>query len=512
MTQLIPHEAYNPTKPIKPRNKVQYNNNNKPDNKARQREEETSRLVLRLVTQTPAFTRHLGHTAPSSFVKPPQARILERIDPKFHEIELGDWESKINWEGVRDDEDDDDDNDESNNKSAVVRTTDALALLKRPRNPYLDNLKFDSTTVSWDGDTEDLLERARRAPLILELGVAGQSVAKHVYQNTVLSAQRPMPALKSDAYQLRREKEWSAQPITSTAEVSKGSLHADKDKMEAIIEARQRKRAEMAKDKTNRVTQAMGTLALGGGRGRTITSSLMGPGGTERTGRPSRQVGSSAAHDAEYIEQLDMVNSHTLVRDLSKVMLREFHRPKLPMSVVRLDLAWQFQIRYTPSNKKSETPSAGTSYQSIMMGAHAGAISKAKLRTEADLTPAEGKLVLLEYCEERPPVQMSKGMASKIVNYYRGDKARCPVSAGGGDRPARRKRNDAVDAKDSVGRSERPPRLETAKGTSIMDWIGDIPKKSQRERVEKEAIDILPEGITEILHPKGNWSNRCTRR
>lgn len=25
-------------------------------------------------------------------------------------------------------------------------------------------------------------------------------------------------------------------------------------------------------------------------------------------------------------------------------------------------------------------------------------------------------------------------MATKVVNYYRGDKSRCPVSAGGGDR------------------------------------------------------------------------------
>jgi hypothetical protein len=119
----------------------------------------------------------------------------------------------------------------------------------------------------------------RKAPLILELGVAGRSVARHVYQNTVLSAQRPLPALKSEAYRNRVERDW-AQSITSTADVSKGSLHGNKDQEAKIIEARQKKRAQMAEDKTTRVAEAMGTMAIGGGRGRTVTSSLMGPGGT----------------------------------------------------------------------------------------------------------------------------------------------------------------------------------------------------------------------------------------
>ena len=53
--------------------------------------------------------------------------------------------------------------------------------------------------------------------------------------------------------------------------------------------------------------EAMGTLGLGGGKGRTITSSLMGPGGTERTGRVARgAAGGTSAHDAEYVEQLEI--------------------------------------------------------------------------------------------------------------------------------------------------------------------------------------------------------------
>jgi hypothetical protein len=413
-----------------------------------------------------------------------------------------------------------------------LKPIDPLELLRKKRNPFLDSLDFDETTVCWDGDdARKLLEKSKQAPLILELGVAGRSVARHVFQNTVLSAQRPVPALKSDAYASRVERDWSSQPITSTAEVSasaatqmvrsKGSLHADKDRLEALIEARQHKRAQMAKDKTSRVTQALGTLALGGGRGRTITSSLMGPGGTERTGRPNRQNVGLAGYENQYVEQLDLVNTHAFVRDMSKVMLREFHRPKLPMSIVRLDLSWQFQIRYSPAKKAEGGGPAGApggggasgggmvsgSYQSVMMGgAHPGAVSKVRLRTEADLSPTEGQLILVEYCEERPLLQLGKGMAFKIVNYYRGDKSRCPVSKGGGDRPARRKRPGESDGNmgghKAASRGDLT-RFDGPKETTVMDWVGELPKRKSKDRAEKEAIDILPEGVTEILHPKG---------
>lgn len=503
IARLIPREAYHPENNQKKKSvSIKHSTAALEDATRRRAEEETSRLVLSLVTQTSAFIQHLPESERrdvSSLLtkRPPVVSswpAYETIPARFHEIELGDWESKVRWKI--------EDEPEGESKNSNRDPTD---LLRRPRNPYLDNLVLDESTICWDGSLEKLQEKARNTPLILELGVAGQSVARHVYQNTVLSAQRPTPALKSDAYQMRREREW-ANPITSTAEVSKaGSLHADKDKMAALIEARQKQRAQMAEDKTNRVTEAMGTLALGGGKGRTITSSLMGPGGTERSGRPSRDVGSSGLHEAEYIEQLDMINSHSLVRDLSKVLLRQYHRPKLPLSVVRQDLSWQFQIRFAPTSKKTEVTGASGSYQAIMTGAHAGAISKAKLRSEADLSPTEGKLILLEYCEERPPIQLTKGMASKIVNYYRGDKAHCPVSAGGGDRPARRKRAEPIageaDARSS--RAERLPRLEgPSRETSVLEWVGKVPKKSQKERAEQDAIDILPEGVTENLHPK----------
>ena len=533
----------------------------------RERTEAANKLVRTLVSTTPAFVRHLESQQPeqdewkaslanrtralleeltgSSPAAPPRSSSanMKSFESKLHEVEMGDWEMKIEWEGLAEaaaaaaDSNKEpsaavvsssstkssstaaatkaEDTTSSTTSNGHKKYTDPMELLLQRRNHWLDTLEFDNT-VNWDGAENTNNAKFAHVPLVLELGVAGQSVARHVFPS-----QRPLPGVQSAEYQGRMEREWEAGTshlqITSTADVNKaGSLHADREKMEVLIEARQRKRAQMAKDKTNRVTEAMGTLAIGPGRGRTITSSLMGPGGTERTGRPSRQnVGTTSAHELEYMEQLEMVSNHSLVRDLSKVSLREYHRPRLPLSVVRVNLQWQFQIRYlTNSSSKPNAPGGrgdNASYQSFM-GTHPGAMSKAKLRNEADLSPSEGKLVLLEYCEERPPIQLTKGMATKIVNYFRGDKSRCPVSAGGGDRPTRKKKRSENESpskttKNTKSVGDRPPRLEgpdKAMKASPSDWIGKIPKKTRDgdSSDNKSQVDVLPEGVTELLHPK----------
>ncbi len=485
-------------------------------------EDETSRLVLQLVSKTDTYTRHLQQEEATKVVddaelqayiqrhnqsKSSVAEDPRAFAPSFHQVELGDWESKIQWKGYQEPDS------EKSIETESPNDIDAASLLQKRRNPFLEALDF-ADMVSWTGSKEDTSAKANKLSLILELGVAGQSIARHV-----LPSHRPIPCIKSDEYQRRMQSEWNSGDVQSTAELSKGTLHADKDKMERLIKHRQEKRRQMAKDKTNRVTEAMGTLnVLGSGRGRTITSSLMGPGGTERTGRPSRHLGANVSHDNEYIEQLDMITNHVLVRDLSKVTLRQYHRPKLPLAVVRTTLIWQFSIRYLPTNKKGGPPAAtggagdnASSYQAMMMGTHPGAISKAKLRTESDLSPTEGTLVLFEYSEERPPIPLTKGMASKIVTYYRGDKARCPVSAGGGDRPTRRKRagetaSDGEKSNANQNKLGKPPRLvgpNQAIASSLTDWVGKPPKKTREDRSnEREKINILPEGVTEILHPK----------
>jgi hypothetical protein len=113
------------------------------------------------------------------------------------------------------------------------------------------------------------MEKARRVNLILEMGTAGQSIAR-----SVVPVSRPTSFGQSEAYLQRYEREWLT-PATSSAELGKGMLHANRQQMEAFVEARQKKRAQMAIDKSVRVQENMGTLSLGGGKGRTVTSSLM---------------------------------------------------------------------------------------------------------------------------------------------------------------------------------------------------------------------------------------------
>ncbi len=126
-----------------------------------------------------------------------------------------------------------------------------------------------------------------------------------------------------------------------------------------------------------------------------------------------------------------------------------------------------------------------------------------------------------EYCEERPPLFMTKGMTCRLVNYYRGDRSRCPVSAGGGDRPLRKRHGDkAASAKGSTlagpsNRAEKPPRLcgpNQYNIKSVLDLMGIIglteKNKSkdaatlESKKAKEESIDILPEGVTEVLHQK----------
>eukprot|EP00581_Thalassiosira_minuscula_P003003 CAMPEP_0183742818 /NCGR_PEP_ID=MMETSP0737-20130205/64894_1 /TAXON_ID=385413 /ORGANISM="Thalassiosira miniscula, Strain CCMP1093" /LENGTH=2014 /DNA_ID=CAMNT_0025978411 /DNA_START=21 /DNA_END=6066 /DNA_ORIENTATION=+ len=435
---------------------------------------------------------------------------------------------------------------------------DPIELLLEPRNPRLEALDL-STAVDWNGaasssssDDDDYYDyydsdnsnggyASRGAsssrsthrsdapvivPLILQSTVAGASVASLLVP---LPTSRPPPFESHPNYQRRYDREMSSE-ITSTAELSKPGSSATE--LEKYKEARQRKREQMAKDKQSRVTEVMSALSLTG-TGRRITSSLMGPGGAERTGRPSRHAlgGSSSAHDAEYVEQLELVYNHTLVKpDLSLSEYRQFHRPRLPLVVVNTSCPWQFQTRVITEKKRGSRGAAKSgataadgstivgSYHAMMSS---GSKAQNKIRNEADLSPTIGDLVVVEYSEERPPLFMTKGMTCRIVNYYRGDRSRCPISAGGGDRPLRKRHGDkaaqqsATDAGAGPKVEERPPRLlgpnQYGAIKSAADLIGITSMKKKRKskaaaleakKAKENAIDVLPEGVTEILHQK----------
>jgi len=503
------------------------------------------------------------------------------LRPEIHCVELDNWEDGIDWEGGADSEDERKDmeamvtkkverrSSSAKDESKIVSAdsvdvdfeldctedfrfdeyrpplpeggypkrrrftqiyTDACQLLFEPRNPRLDALDL-TAAINWEGgvscdeyDSDDDVNSLSKMPLILQSSIAGKSVA------TLLApcpSSRPQPFESHPNYQQRAEREMASE-ITSTANLSSGIILGESEALEKFKEMRQRKREQMAKDKQNRVTEVMNTLGMGGGTGRRITSSLMGPGGAERTGRPSRHaMGSTSAHDAEYVEQLELVYNHSLVRpELSLSEYRQFHRPRLPITVVTPKCPWQFQTRVITSEKKVKRGGVSTSADgSTVVGSYhammsAGAKGQNKIRNEADLSASFGDLVLLEYSEERPPLFMTKGMTCHIVNYYRGDRSRCPVSAGGGDRPLRKRHGDKAATKGTEpagpsGRIERPPRLSgpnqyTLKSaTDLIGVVSNAKRKKTKEaaaleakKAKETAIDMLPEGVTEILYQK----------
>jgi len=412
---------------------------------------------------------------------------------------------------------------------------DPLELLFEPRNPRLDALDLISA-VNWEGVTSDTdndeSSTIDTVPLILQSSIAGQSVATLLAPNPT---SRPLPFESHPNYQSRYERELS-NDITSTADLSKPGGFGSIEALEKYKAMRQRKREQMAKDKQSRVTEVMSALSLTG-TGRRITSSLMGPGGAERTGRPSRHaLGSSSVHDAEYVEQLELVYNHSLVKpDLTMSEYRQFHRPRLPLKVVSMSCPWQFQARKVDTaennkrgvggNKRAQLASAdgstivGSYHAMMSAGANRG---QSKIRTEADLSLSMGDLVIMEYVEERPPLFMTKGMTCRIVNYYRGDRSRCPISAGGGDRPLRKRHGDKAASANQgptpsgpSNRAERPPRLvgpnqyKIKSQADLIGIIGTTKKKKSKEalaleakKAKENAVDILPEGVTEILHQK----------
>jgi len=58
----------------------------------------------------------------------------------------------------------------------------------------------------------------------------------------------------------------------------------------------------------------------------------------------------------------------------------------------------------------------------------------------------------------------------------------------------------------SSGKSEKPHRLKgpnDAISSTITDWVGKPPQKNREDKKsEQSSINVLPEGVTEILHPK----------
>jgi hypothetical protein len=453
-------------------------------------------------------------------------------------------------------------------------------LLDQPLNHEFETMDF-SAAIQWDDGNDSTTCTANTnidnmhidIPLILAKGLAGTSVARFVAPTTAART-RPLPLSQSDVYLHRMNRELKNHEKSGGgggggggASLNQGGSASKEDNLERFIAQKQKKRERMAIDKTRRVLDAMGTMDIGGGQGRTITSSLMGPGGTERTGRPTKGVvgASSLAYDAEQVEHLELIFNHHLVKpDFKRADLRHYHRPRLTRMIVQGDsrhghhnqnhnsnhgnsnhpsVVWQLQLLVdagaaakgasSSSSKNTQNPHSqdgSTVVTSALIGTHPGALSQTRLRNETDLTASEGQLILLEYCEERPPLFLSKGYSCKIVNYYRGDKKKCPISLGGGDRPPKLKRSNNASGQNMMltsGSSKLAateggkPKLEAPTDynvETVTDLIGakkvmehEMAKRNASNRSggalnkpkkKEHTVEILTEGVTEILLPK----------
>lgn len=294
--RLVPREKYQPRSANDGEQKKKRRLHDTMTLTERKQKETAARLVESLIEQTPSHKQHavlVGSSKPNNNTyeqfaapMPHKKRNLPPIPHAFHEIELGDWESQIHWNGV---------------PKEFAKPVDPMALLRQPRNHHLDCLDFSDAIRPHT--KEELLEKARNVPLVLELGVAGQSVANVVYQNTALYATRPTSALKSEAYKQRVERSLHTNSSKDGKSSNAKSLQSAKDEKMAEYEARQNKRAQMAEDKTARVKEAMGTMTLGGGRGRTVTSSLMGPGGMNSILFRSDRVHSTTISCSSFVQE-----------------------------------------------------------------------------------------------------------------------------------------------------------------------------------------------------------------
>jgi transcription initiation factor TFIID subunit 1 len=343
----------------------------------------------------------------------------------------------------------------------------------------------------------------------------------------------------SAAYTSRLTREENTK-LSQAALASVTNKHTAKNSDElAVINAQRRKASEQMK--TKRIMAVMKGMGLGGA-GMKITSSLMGVGGQDRdAGKIEKMKQKNENKGNLGFESIDsglVTNNHTFIKpDLSRAERRLFHRPRLHSSMAGTGKRWMM-VR-TPSNHLSrkqdnngdDTNNINADGSLLVGGGIEDAETGIEITKESDLDifPVQTGTTLLavEYCEEKPPLILNKGMSSKIVNYYKGDRAKCPVSAGGGDVP------NAVTSKNSKSALHRTTSvigLETDLQSNNMDYfvgpddVKDVEKNFKRQQNAEVELEerrrssknnskpdsnpssspedpVLPHGATQVLDP-----------
>lgn len=172
---------------------------------------------------------------------------------QFHGVELDQWESDINWDGVS--------VNKTSSELAQPSINTAKEILSETYNPHLEAIDLDHV-ISWEGASAPPGVNERLATtngaLLLESDVAGASViASSAFQQIF-----PKPFSESDVYKLRMDRKLQGSVKVHSASI--GALQKDKALLEKEIEERQLKRAQIEKDKAQRIKGVLGKMDLAG--------------------------------------------------------------------------------------------------------------------------------------------------------------------------------------------------------------------------------------------------------
>lgn len=172
----------------------------------------------------------------------------------FHAVEFYPWETNIDWEGASR-------TNSSLNSINTHRIQLAQDILSEMYNPHLEAIDLDDH-ISWEGAAapSSVNEKlaAKNGTLILEAGVVGSSILA----SSVSKSMYVKPFLESDVYKLRIDRKLQGTVKVHAAGV--GALQRDKDLLEKEIQERQLKRAQIEKDKAQRIKGVLGKMDLAG--------------------------------------------------------------------------------------------------------------------------------------------------------------------------------------------------------------------------------------------------------
>uniref|UniRef100_M4BEB5 Bromo domain-containing protein n=1 Tax=Hyaloperonospora arabidopsidis (strain Emoy2) TaxID=559515 RepID=M4BEB5_HYAAE len=195
-------------------------------------------------------------------------------------------------------------------------------------------------------------------------------------------------------------------------------------------------------EKKQRIDEVMGNLEFG-------EETAEGRLGTEGSGKKSKDT--RVVKNIGYVHHsLPAIKLSLTKPELPKTKLRDFHRPR-----GKFKISERLDFYPPPSGAAKLAPQEDSAMVT-------------QIKKSSDLSPtAGGKLILIEYTEQRPPMLSNPGMASRILHYWRPPEDTSTSLGILGKKKARKTR-------------PKPPDMEMGQVITLGDhdespFVGDIP-------------------------------------